>query len=127
MSRESVEIGHTPRGTSGHLAVPVEIVAMPKGSVRRRRAELRVDHPEAVDNHPVISGLDPKAYQFEETGVSHLALVDGIGTAIPEAIGGADVRHAVFGQTQVVRPFAEGPVGGHHPFFQLRLPGVGCS
>jgi hypothetical protein len=73
------------------LAVPVEVVAVPKGAVWGRRAELRVDHLEAVDDHPVVGGRDPKANQFEEAGVSHLALVDDTRTAVPEVVGGAGV------------------------------------
>ena len=49
---------------------------MPKSPVRGRRVELSVDHLEAVDDHPIVGRLNPKAYQFEEAGVNHRALVD---------------------------------------------------
>jgi hypothetical protein len=60
---------------------------MPENAVGGRYANLRVDDLETVDYHSVGSGLDPKADQFEKTGVcrctNQSALPPGAAGATP--------------------------------------------
>lgn len=84
-------------------------------------------HPEAVDDHPVVGRLDAKVHQLEETGVSHVALVDVAGPFAGEIVSGASVRIAVLSQPQVVGQRTIGSVFGHCPLLHLRLPRVGRS
>src|SRR3984957_19730478 len=124
MGHESGRLGQSPWSAGGHFAVTIMGITVPEAAMGGRRVSLRIDHPEAIDDHKVIGGLDSKTYQLQKPGVSHCSLVNTAGTPVAKIVRGASAGIPVFRQSQVVRQPTVRSVLSHRPFLYLRLPAV---